>query len=113
MTRDARNSLLKSFSDGFNDISATGVMQIHCDFNPEFFPFDQQICTIRVESSRYEAEFQTLHVDFLMLDGFIPNDQWKIELGDHRDKLENFTVGSYSVVEFDIKLERKVCPFFF
>ena len=101
--------LIKLHKEGQIDISTTGSFQIHCSFDPSFFPFDKQICTVRVESSRYVVEMQQLHFDTLAFDGFIPNDQWDVGLGESREFNVSFSSGdTYSIVEFDISLDRKV-----
>ena len=101
--------LITSHSNGQTIISTTGSFQIRCSFDPSFFPFDKQICTVRVESSRYVIEMQWLHFANLAFDGFIPSDQWDVGLGESREFNVSFSSGdTYSIVEFDISLDRKV-----
>ena len=108
LTRDEKIILIKSQSNGQTDIASTGTFRLHCSFDPSFFPFDSQVCIVQIESSRYVIEMQTLHVQLLMLDNFVPNDQWEVGLGDSRENNVTFTIGTFSLVEFDIKLKRKV-----
>ena len=109
LTRDQKTRLIKSHSDGRTGISTTGSFQISCNFDLSYFPFDNQICSVRIESSRYLIEMQRLHYGNLAFDGFVPNDQWEVGLGESREMNSTFSSGqTYSVVKFEITLARKV-----
>ena len=112
LSRDERNSIVRSFQNGKTQIASTGLFEIHCDFDISKFPFDRQLCVIRISSTGYTIEMVSLHTDELALGDYVPNEQWDVLIGHSRERNLTFSSGRvYSALELDIYLDRKVCFF--
>ena len=112
MTRDERNTLLKSFRNGMTQISSTGSFKILCDFDISHFPFDRQLCIIRIDSEGYVIQMQELQARNLNLDEFTVNEQWNVSFGFINNRNKTYASGrTYSIVEFGFYMKRKASFF--
>ena len=108
MTRDERNTIIKSFQSGTTHISSTGAFHLQCDFDVSLFPFDRQFCVVRIDTNGYVIEMQKLVASNLYLQNFTKNEQW--DVGFHFKQERNLTYPSgrtYSIVEFAFFMRRK------
>ena len=108
LSRNEEVTLLRSFQDGSQHISATGVFQLHCDFDISLFPFDRQHCFVNIVSSSYVISRQHLHPESFDMSLLTPNEQWDIANIYTKEINLTFQSGrSYSKVVFGFYLERK------
>ena len=100
--------MIKASQNGKNQISGLGVFHIHCNFDISYFPFDRQLCIVRVESANYVVELQMLLPGRLLISSGTDNEKWEIFYGFTRET--NFTSGNgntYAAIEFGFYMQRK------
>ena len=93
------------------EICPTVPLTITCDFDVTYFPFDSHLCTIHMESLRFNESLQRFHSQGFMYSSYDwrGNDQWDLLPISMLSKLIIYQEGrvNFSAIEAIISLQRK------
>ena len=102
---------VRIYNNGMAFYAPGGTFRMFCELNLKMFPFDTQICSLKIESWRYTHEYMQFQIENnITFQYFSVNEQWDIV--DTWIVQENLVYlepwNSFDHIEFFFKIKRKI-----
>ena len=99
---------MRIYSNGKTTYAATKTLDFKCEFDMTAFPFDQHVCEILMDSSRYKFEQQQLKSAVFAKVQFQEHSAWSVELVQSMASSFTYASGnSFAYLKYKILLIRK------